>query len=191
MIDHVSLRVSNFDAAMALYSAALAPLGYKVGYPGEGFAGFANGKGKLDFWVTATDKPTNPTHLAFRADRAGVDAFYEAALAAGAKDNGPPGLRPEYHPDYYGAFVLDGDGNNLEAVCHDPATAQAKASAKRAKAAPKAKAKAAPQAKAKAAPKAKAKAAPKAKVKAAPKAKAKAAPTSKAKPKSKGRARRA
>jgi len=77
-------------------------------------------RGKPSLWITLTDKTVLPTHLAFRTDRARVDAFHAAALAAGGVDNGPPGLRADYHPHYYAAFVIDPEGNNIEVVCHDP-----------------------------------------------------------------------
>jgi catechol 2,3-dioxygenase-like lactoylglutathione lyase family enzyme len=128
-LDHVSLSVSDFAAARAFYDAALKPLGITVqmqvtreetggSYEGAGY-GIA---GKPFFWLGSGGKTTPATHIAFAADtRAGVDAFYQAAITAGGKDNGAPGLRPHYHPNYYGAFVLDADGNNIEAVCHKPA----------------------------------------------------------------------
>ncbi|MCL4767360.1 MAG: VOC family protein [Hyphomicrobiaceae bacterium] len=121
-LDHIGLQVSDFPRAKAFYSAALQPLGIRVQmeFPTDkgGVAGF--GRCKPEFWISA-DKPTSPFHIAFgAANRPEVDAFYAAALAAGAKDNGAPGLRPQYHPDYYGAFVLDPDGHNIEAVCHYP-----------------------------------------------------------------------
>lgn len=110
------------------YEAALAPLGYKVlmEVPTEftgGVVVFGMGvPPKPDFWLHQGPAQTPRIHIAFRADnRALVDAFYKAAMAAGGKDNGPPGLRPHYHKDYYGAFVLDPDGHNIEACCHDPA----------------------------------------------------------------------
>ena len=128
MIDHTGLKISDPVASRRFYEAALAPLGYRVLM--EGPAEFTGGMvvlgygvpPKPDFWV-AQGKPEEPrVHVAFRADsRAGVDAFYRAALAAGGRDNGPPGPRPRYHRDYYGAFVLDPDGHNVEAVCHTPA----------------------------------------------------------------------
>jgi len=117
MIDHVSLAVSDFAQSKAFYSDALRPLGYEVVMEFDSVAGFG-AQGKPDFWI-AEGEPKSPIHVAFAsADRATVDAFHEAALAAGAKDNGPPGLRPQYHEHYYGAFVHDPDGNNVEAVCH-------------------------------------------------------------------------
>ena len=118
MLDHVSLRVADFQRALAFYRAALAPIGYVVmefpGYVGLGEPG------KPDLWITLTDKTVLPTHLAFRTDRARVDAFHAAALAAGGVDNGAPGVRADYHPHYYAAFVIDPEGNNIEVVCHDP-----------------------------------------------------------------------
>ena len=84
-----------------------------------GYCGLGE-RGKPDLWITLTDKAVLPTHLAFRTDRARVDAFHAAALAAGGVDNGPPGLRADYHPHYYAAFVIDPEGNNIEVVCHDP-----------------------------------------------------------------------
>ena len=119
-LDHVGLSVSDFGRAKTFYTAALEPLGMslKLEFPDEngGSAGF--GRATPDFWISA-GTPTSPVHVAFAAaNRAEVDAFYAAAMAAGAKDNGPPGLRPQYHANYYGAFVLDPDGYNIEAVCH-------------------------------------------------------------------------
>jgi catechol 2,3-dioxygenase-like lactoylglutathione lyase family enzyme len=119
MIDHVTLRVRDLAAAKAFYTAALAPLGYQVGMEFPDGAGLGAG-GKLDFWLVQ-DPEARPQHLAFSApDRSAVDAFHAAALAAGGRDNGPPGLRLEYHPHYYGAFVFDPSGHNLEAVHHHP-----------------------------------------------------------------------
>lgn len=127
MLDHVGISVRDVARSRAFYLAALAPLGYgivmEVGDDGKGgstYVGF--GAGKPEFWIGIGATPTVHTHIAFTAkDRAAVDAFYAAALAAGARDNGPPGLRPHYHPHYYGAFVFDPDGLNVEAVCHTPA----------------------------------------------------------------------
>jgi catechol 2,3-dioxygenase-like lactoylglutathione lyase family enzyme len=159
MLDHISLRVEDLPRALAFYKAALEPIGYKVMMEFPGVVGM--GDGKPDLWISQTDRPVNPTHISFTSDRARVDAFYAAAIAAGGIDNGPPGLRADYHPHYYAAFALDPDGNNIEVVCHDDpnapkAAAAASKPAKRTskRAAPKAKAKA----KAKAKPKAKAKA---------------------------------
>jgi len=119
MIDHMGLLVADLDASVAFYTRALAPLGYALVMRGEGFAGLGAG-GKADLWIAA-GKPTDKQHIALRArGRAEVRAFHAAALAAGGTDNGPPGIRAMYHPDYYGAFVHDLDGHNIEAVCHDP-----------------------------------------------------------------------
>ena len=123
MIDHIGLGVADYRRSKAFYLEALAPLGYalfmEITEAGP-HAGFGAG-GKPDFWITQRQPATPPVHVAFGAtDRATVRAFYDAARAAGARDNGGPGLRPEYHPNYYGAFVLDPDGHNVEAVCHDP-----------------------------------------------------------------------
>jgi len=120
MLDHVTLHVSDLAASKAFYTAALAPLGYAVVMEFPQAAGLGVG-GKPDFWI-AIGGPTKPqAHVAFHAaDRVTVDAFYAAAIAAGGRDNGAPGLRPHYHPNYYGAFVLDPDGQNIEAVCHLP-----------------------------------------------------------------------
>jgi catechol 2,3-dioxygenase-like lactoylglutathione lyase family enzyme len=123
MIDHIGVSVSDYQASKAFYLAALAPLGYgvvmEVAQAGPA-AGLGEG-GKPDFWIAAGAAMTPPAHIAFRArDRATVRAFHEAALAAGGRYNGPPGLRPHYHANYYGAFVLDPDGHNVEAVCHHP-----------------------------------------------------------------------
>lgn len=126
MIDHLGIAVSDYNRAKSFYKKALTPLGYTVvmestGEQGESAAGLG-ADGRPDFWIGASNSPKSPVHVAFTAkDRATVDAFYRAALAAGGKDNGPPGIRAHYHPNYYGAFVLDADGNNIEAVCHAPA----------------------------------------------------------------------
>jgi catechol 2,3-dioxygenase-like lactoylglutathione lyase family enzyme len=136
MIDHLGLPVSDLARATEFYRAALAPLGYGVvmqvsaaetGHGGAvGFGAPGNAadfqSGKPSFWIGEGERLPGHIHVAFVApSRAAVDAFYRAALAAGGKDNGPPGLRPHYHANYYGAFVLDLDGNNIEAVCHAPA----------------------------------------------------------------------
>jgi len=120
MIDHIGLPVANLETSVTFYTKALAPLGYVLVKSIENYAaGFGIG-GKPDFWLGA-GKPTDNIHVAIRAaGRAEVRAFYEAALAAGGKDNGPPGVRELYHPSYYGAFILDPDGHNIEAVCHEP-----------------------------------------------------------------------
>lgn len=126
MIDHVGFPVSDYARAKAFYQQALAPLGYSLimemtaaqtesGSPAAGF-----GKnGKPDFWIGGEGGLARPLHIAIETrDRASVDAFHLAALAAEGRDNGAPGLRPHYHPNYYAAFVLDPDGHNIEAVCH-------------------------------------------------------------------------
>ena len=118
MIDHVTLRASDFAKSRAFYEAALAPLGYEVIMEFEQAVGMGSG-GFPDFWLGAGE-PSRKAHLAFRTDRAAVDAFHAAALGAGGEDNGAPGPRPQYHENYYAAFVIDPDGNNIEAVCHEP-----------------------------------------------------------------------
>ena len=125
MLDHIGLTVSDFARARAFYDAALAPLGVAMVMEvtpeqtgGSSHLGYGS-DGKPYFWIGDADATTGALHVAFAApDRATVDAFYAAALAAGGRDNGPPGLREHYHPTYYGAFVLDPDGHNIEAVCH-------------------------------------------------------------------------
>jgi catechol 2,3-dioxygenase-like lactoylglutathione lyase family enzyme len=115
MIEHVSLRTTDVTKSRKFYEAALRPLGYRVKYEYPDAVGFM-AEGHTSFWVTKGKVSTPPAHVAFRAtSRAAVDAFYRAALKAGAKDNGAPGLR-DYSPTYYAAFVLDRDGNNMEAV---------------------------------------------------------------------------
>jgi catechol 2,3-dioxygenase-like lactoylglutathione lyase family enzyme len=121
MIDHVGLNVSDLAAAKAFYAETLEPLGYRVWAEWEEESvGFAADESGPDFWIYRRgDEPSAPTHVSFRArDRETVDAFHAAGLAAGGSDNGTPGVRPHYHEQYYGAFVLDHDGNNIEAVCH-------------------------------------------------------------------------
>jgi catechol 2,3-dioxygenase-like lactoylglutathione lyase family enzyme len=116
MIDHITLRVANYERSKAFFLAALKPLGYEAIMEFEGFCGLGEG-GKADFWLAAGKQ--EPAHIAFRArSHAAVDAFYAAALKAGAKDNGAPGPRAHYHPNYYGAFVIDPDGHNVEACSH-------------------------------------------------------------------------
>ena len=118
MIDHLMIRVRDAKKSKAFYARALSPLGYEVVMEFGEWAGLGADK-KPDLWIAQGKQ--EPMHLAFVAkDRKSVDAFYQAALEAGAKDNGKPGIRKDYHPNYYGAFVLDPDGNNLEAVCHKP-----------------------------------------------------------------------
>jgi catechol 2,3-dioxygenase-like lactoylglutathione lyase family enzyme len=119
MIDHMTLTVRDIARSRPFYERILGPLGYRVLMEFEGMCGFGDRKPYL--WMKQGDPPTTPQHIAFSARRrADVDAFHAAAMAAGARDNGRPGLRPEYHASYYGAFVLDPDGHNLEAVTHRP-----------------------------------------------------------------------
>ncbi len=118
MIDHMGISVSKMARSKAFYRAALAPLGYDVLMEWETFAGFGIAP-KPDFWISEGAPNVPPVHVAFRAEtRAQVDAFYKAGMAAGGRDNGAPGIRTHYHPNYYGAFVFDPDGHNIEAVCH-------------------------------------------------------------------------
>ena len=128
MIDHTGVSVSNYASSKAFYSRALGAIGYSLlmEIPAAvtkraDVAGFGVAP-KPDFWIVAGAPQTPPLHVAFRVDsRALVDEFYKAGIAAGGRDNGKPGLRPHYHENYYGAFVLDPDGHNIEAVCHSPA----------------------------------------------------------------------
>ena len=117
-VQHVAVNVSDWDAAKRFYEAALGSLGYRVVYEEDGaLAYFADRRG-LDFGIGRRD-PVGGAHVAFECpDRDAVDRFYETALGAGSRDNGAPGLRPQYDADYYAAYVLDPDGNNIEAVCH-------------------------------------------------------------------------
>ena len=133
MIDHLGIEVADYARSRAFYERVLATLGYGVvmevtrdmtgGYEGCGFGP----PDRPHFWVGKGDgEPGRGAHIAFTAgSRAQVDAFHAAALAAGARDNGAPGLRPHYHPHYYGAFAIDPDGHNIEAVCHLPADTDA------------------------------------------------------------------
>jgi catechol 2,3-dioxygenase-like lactoylglutathione lyase family enzyme len=118
MLDHLIITVSDYDASKAFYLAALESLGYGVVMEMGRAAGLGVGK-KPDFFIREGEPVKPPVHVAFGShDRESVNRFYEAAMAAGGTDNGKPGLREAYHPNYYGAFVLDPDGNNVEAVCH-------------------------------------------------------------------------
>lgn len=120
MIDHVILDVRDYSASKRFYEQALAPLGYEALFEMEKGCGLGQ-RGKPDFWVVERGNPQTGVHVAFVSpDRATVDRFHGAAIAAGGADNGPPGLRPHYHRSYYAAFVHDPDGNNIEAVCHAP-----------------------------------------------------------------------
>lgn len=127
MIDHTGVSVSDAAKSRRFYEQALAPLGYQVAVElaaehtgGVIVLGFGVAA-KADFWMHEGKPQQPPVHIGFRADsREQVDAFYKAALGAGGRDNGAPGPRPHYHANYYGAFVLDPDGHNIEAVCHVP-----------------------------------------------------------------------
>ena len=121
MLDHVTIGVSDFAKALAFYDTALAPLGVSRLYgDGAHFAGYGAAP-RAYFWIGIRDAVATGAHIAFAAKtRAQVDAFYRAAMAAGGRDNGAPGIRAQYSPTYYGAFVLDPDGHNIEAVCHAP-----------------------------------------------------------------------
>ena len=126
MIDHIGFPVSDYARTKAFYTRALAPLGYTLIVEVQqtendaSAAGFG-ADGKPDFWIGGEGGLEKPLHVAIAAkDRAAVDAFHKAALTAGGKDNGAPGIRAQYHPHYYAAFVLDPDGHNIEAVCHTP-----------------------------------------------------------------------
>ena len=121
MFDHVSITVSDLERSRAFYAAALAPLGIREIMQFEQCVGF--GVQRPQFWLMAGDavQPSPRTHIAFQAtNRLEVDTFHRTAIAAGGSDNGAPGVRPHYHDNYYGAFVLDPDGHNVEAVCHRP-----------------------------------------------------------------------
>jgi catechol 2,3-dioxygenase-like lactoylglutathione lyase family enzyme len=119
MIDHLGLNVTDLAKSRAFYTKALQPLGYSVKMEFPGALGFG-ARDKPDFWLGQGQSGAK-VHVAFLSpDRKTVDAFYAAAMAAGGKDNGKPGLRPQYHENYYGAFVFDPDGNNIEAVTHKP-----------------------------------------------------------------------
>ena len=119
MLDHLAIHVSDLEASRSFYERALVPLDYELVLEYPGVIGFGAG-GKPDFWLRE-GAPGARVHVAFgAADRETVDAFHEAALAAGGTDNGGPGVREIYHPTYYGAFVLDPDGHNIETVCHGP-----------------------------------------------------------------------
>ena len=122
MFDHVKFGVSDYEATKAFFRKALEPLGVAVIDEGPPTYGVElSSKAKASLCLFQTDRKPAPLHLAFKADnRAQVEAFYRAALEAGGKDNGAPGLRPHYHANYYAAFVIGPDGHNIEAVCHEP-----------------------------------------------------------------------
>ncbi|KUI98833.1 VOC family protein [Vibrio sp. MEBiC08052] len=130
MIDHISTYATDYEATKAFYAAAFAPLGYGLqmefvaewneAFPQQRMCAFGP-QDKPAFWIIETKESFTPRHVAFTAaSRQLVDQFYAQAIAHGGQDNGKPGLRPMYHEHYYGAFALDPDGNNVEAVCHDP-----------------------------------------------------------------------
>jgi len=120
MLDHVVLNVKDVAVSTRFYETALAPLGYKLLKAYPFFAGFG-AAGKPDFWLAQRPPFHTMVHVAFGVDDRGiVESFHKAGLKAGGKDNGPPGTREIYHPNYYGAFVLDPDGNNIETVCQAP-----------------------------------------------------------------------
>ncbi len=118
MYDHIGIRVQNFEASKQFYQTLLASLGHVLGYNDATQAGFGLPDAPAFWLYPSPNAPANGCHIAFRAaSQAQVDAFYKAGLKAGARDNGAPGLRPDYSPTYYAAFLLDPDGNNVEAVC--------------------------------------------------------------------------
>ena len=126
MIDHIGITVSNVNVSKQFYTKALAPIGYflvmevSAEQTGHNAAAGFGVPPKPDFWISGGAPNVPPVHVAFRvSSRALVTGFHAAALAAGGRDNGGPGLRPHYHPNYYGAFVLDPDGHNIETVCHE------------------------------------------------------------------------
>jgi catechol 2,3-dioxygenase-like lactoylglutathione lyase family enzyme len=120
MIDHVSLYVDDLELEKVFYAQALQPIGYELVMDFPEWCGFA-ADGIPNFFLSQRSETSAPTHVAFSApDRAAVDAFHEAGLAAGGRDNGPPGIRQVYHEHYYGAYVFDPEGNNVEAVTHKP-----------------------------------------------------------------------
>jgi catechol 2,3-dioxygenase-like lactoylglutathione lyase family enzyme len=122
MLDHVGLPVSDYARSKAFYEHALAPLGIELMMEPMGQAAGFGKDGKPFFWIETRRGAVQNVHVAFAADdRATVDAFHAAAVEAGGSDNGAPGVRDIYHPSYYGGYVLDPDGNNIEAVCHKPA----------------------------------------------------------------------
>jgi len=118
ILDHIGLAVRDFGKSATFFRRALAPLGIQTVLEGEGWAMLGK-DGRPQFWIGVHGIPPGPVHIAFAADnREQVREFHRAALASGGRDNGAPGIRAKYHPDYYGAFVFDPDGHNIEAVCH-------------------------------------------------------------------------
>lgn len=121
ILDHIGFAVRDYAKSREFYTKALAPLGIDVAMDGEGWAMLGKKGDKPEFWFGTYGAPPEHLHIAFAAEnREQVRAFHAAALAAGGKDNGAPGIRAEYHPNYYGAFVIDLNGHNIEAVCHHP-----------------------------------------------------------------------
>ena len=122
MFDHVKFGARDYAESKAFFLQALEPLGVEAGSEGEPSYGIELcGRGNSSLCLYQTNEKPAPLHIAFVAEtRRQVDAFYTAALAAGGKDNGAPGLRPQYHANYYAAFVIGPDGHNIEAVCHAP-----------------------------------------------------------------------
>ena len=137
MIDHFTISVKDFEASKAFYEKVLATLGYAKKMEFPRYAGVGDEK-KPYLWLKEAEPVTTPQHIAFRApSRAAVDAFHQAALEAGGTDDGEPGIRDMYHPNYYGAFVIDPiNGHPIEAVCHAPPPAASAAKKKKAKKAP-------------------------------------------------------
>ena len=120
ILDHIGFVVADYEKSKKFYTKSLAPLNIELVMEVQGWAGFGRNL-KPEFWFGPQGEAQRPMHVAFSAEtREQVNKFYHAALKAGGKDNGPPGLREIYHPNYYGAFVLDPDGHNIEAVCHKP-----------------------------------------------------------------------
>ena len=120
ILDHIGLAVRDFAKSSTFFRRSLAPLGIQTVLEGEGWAMLGK-EGRPEFWIGVHGIPPGPIHIAFAAEnREQVRAFHRAALAAGGRDNGAPGISAKYHPDYYGAFVFDPDGHNIEAVCHRP-----------------------------------------------------------------------
>jgi catechol 2,3-dioxygenase-like lactoylglutathione lyase family enzyme len=120
VFDHIGFNVTDFPAGKAFFTRALAPLGLAITKEAEGWAMIGR-RGEGELWIGSFGPNPGPIHVAFAAaNREQVRQFHAAALAAGGKDNGAPGLRPHYHPNYYGAYVIGPDGHNIEAVCHRP-----------------------------------------------------------------------
>ena len=141
MIDHFTLTVADLERSKTFYTEALRPLGYAIRMDFGEMVGFGDSQ-KPYFWLKTGAQPSQAMHIAFEAkNRGAVDSFHAAALGAGARDDGKPGVRPDYHPHYYGAFVIDPDGHPIEAVCHAPLAAKGSGGAKKTGAAKKSPAK--------------------------------------------------